>query len=94
MGMPIDDPSKMQINLQSDEAMKKLLLGWDVCIKKAKSGDAEALSHVLTMLLPAENYIADMLKINLDTVYRAEIKNHARQAAAKVVSSTSPDRFA
>ena len=93
-GIPIADPSKMQVNLQSEAVRKELLSNVGGCIKRAESGDPQALTEVLAALLPVETYVVTMIKINLDTVYRAEITNQARQKTTHAASGTHTGSFA
>jgi hypothetical protein len=93
-GIPIADPSKMQINLQSETVRKELLSKVGGCINRAKSGDPGALNAVLGELLPVETYLVKMIKLNVDTVYRASITNQARQTPANSISGTGTGGFA
>jgi hypothetical protein len=93
-GIPIADPSKMQINLQSETVRKELLSKVGSCINRAKSGDPGALNAVLGELLPVETYLVKMIKLNVDTVYRASITNQARQTPANSISGTGTGGFA
>ncbi len=93
-GMPIADPSRLQINLQSESVRKELLSRAGGCIQRAKSGDPEAMNEAMAELAPVEAYLVKMIKINLDTVYRAEIKNAARRTPANSVFSAVPGGLA
>ena len=93
-GIPIADPSKLPINLQSESVRKELLNKVGGCIERAKSGDPQAMNEVLAELALVEAYLVKMIKINLDTVYRAEILNVARRTPANSVFSTGPGRLA
>lgn len=93
-GMPIADPSRLQINLQSESVRKELLSRVGGCIERAKSGGPEAMNEAMAELAPVEAYLVKMIKINLDTVYRAEIKNAARRTPANSVFSAVPGGLA
>ena len=93
-GIPIADPSKLPINLQSESERKELMNKVGGCIERAKSGDPQAMNEVLAELALVEAYLVKMIKINLDTVYRAEILNVARRMPANSVFSTGPGSLA
>jgi hypothetical protein len=93
-GIPIADPSKMQINLQSEAVRKELLSKVGGCINRAKSGDPGPLKEIMAELLPVETYLVKMIKLNVDSTYRASITNQARQTPANSISSTGTGGFA
>lgn len=93
-GIPIADPSKMQINLQSEAVRKELLSKVGGCINRAKSGAPGALNAVLAELLPVETYLVNMVKRNVDSMYRASITNQARQIPANAISGAGTGGFA
>lgn len=93
-GIPIADPSKMQINLQSEAVRKELMSKVGDCINRAKSGAPEALNAVLDELLPVEKYLVKLIKLNVDSTYRASITNQARQTPANSISGTGTGSFA
>lgn len=93
-GIPIADPSKMQINLKSEEVRKELVSKVGGCINRANSGDLRALNEVLGELLPVETYVVNMINRNVYSTYQASIKNQARQTPANSISGTGTGSFA